>query len=331
MTERAGRRRLLFGLGAALCAAAARAAPGASGFDTAFPQRPIRLVVPWPAGGSTDLTLRVLADVAGQRLGQRVYIDNRGGASGTLAMPVLRDAAPDGYTIAQLPYPVLRIPHLRRVNWHPICDVTPILQISGYTFGLVVPQASPFYSLEDLVAFAQAHPGELMIGTNGIGTTPHLVLEEIFTERGLTYTHVPYKGTAEQMLAVASQQLSAGANSTGFAPYVERGDLRLLVTFGAMRSPRWPQVPTLRDLGYPIAAASPYGLAGPRGLPPAVLDSLHQAFRDAAFSDAHVAELDRYELELDYLDPDAYAAANRIAFAREKLAAERLGLSHQTV
>jgi tripartite-type tricarboxylate transporter receptor subunit TctC len=320
MNEARVRRRML-ALAAGLVAAPSLMAQGEG-----FPQRPITLWVPWPAGGSTDLSLRVLAEIAGRHLGHRIVIENRAGAGGTLAMPILQQAAPDGYTIAQLPQTIFRAPHTQKVSWDPIRDVTPIIQISGYTFGIVVGARSSFRTLDDLFAFAREHPGELTIGTNGIGTTPHVVLEELFTVRGLRYLHVPYKGVAEQMLAVASGQLMAGAGTTGFGPYVDSGKLRLLVTFGERRTRRWPQVPTLRELGFPIVAMSPYGIGGPRGLPAAIVAALHDALKRALFDPLHLAELEKYDLEPAYLGPAEYARACREAFAQERRVVERMGL-----
>jgi tripartite-type tricarboxylate transporter receptor subunit TctC len=289
-----------------------------------FPGRPMTLIVPWPAGGATDVTLRLLADIAGRHLGQRIVIENRPGAGGTMAMPILQQAAPDGYTLAQLPQPALRAPHVQRLPWDPIRDTTPIIQISGVTFGVVVPAASPFLVLEDLFRFAAAKPGELTISTNGLGTTPHVVLE-LFGQKKLSYIHVPYKGTAEQMLAVASGQLMAGVNSNGFAPYVDSGRLRLLATFGERRSQRWSQVPTLKELGYGIVAMSPYGLVGPRGMEPAVVHTLHDAFKLALFDAQHVSELAKYEQEPNYLDSREYGLALREAYAAERRNVERQG------
>ncbi|HET7794228.1 MAG TPA: tripartite tricarboxylate transporter substrate binding protein, partial [Rhizobacter sp.] len=224
-----------------------------------FPSRPITLWVPWPAGGATDISLRLLAELASRSLGQRVITENRGGAGGTMVMPILQQAEPDGYTIAQLPQPIFRAVHTQKVLWDPIRDVTPIIQISGVTFGVLVGAGSRFRKLDDLFAYARENPGRLSIATNGVGTTPHVVLEELFTARGLSYIHVPYKGTSEQLLAIESGQVMAGVNSTGFGPAVDAGQLRLLVIFSAQRSKRWTQVPTLRELGHDIVASSPYG------------------------------------------------------------------------
>lgn len=291
-----------------------------------FPIKPINLIVPWPAGGATDISLRLLAELAGKSLGQRVVIENRPGAGGTLAMPMLQQAAPDGYTLAQLPYPVLRAPYLQKVSWDPIRDTTPIIQISGVTFGVVVPAASPFKAFDDLLLFAAIKPGELTISTNGQGTTPHVVLDEIFGRKKLSYIHVPYKGTAEQMLAVSSGHLMAGVNSNGFAPFLDTGKLRLLVTFGEQRSQRWPQVPTLKELGHGVVAMSPYGLVGPRGMEVQTVRILHDAFKVALFDSQHIAELAKYEQEPNYLDTKDYAVALREAYASERRNVERLGI-----
>ena len=294
--------------------------------NESFLTRAVSLWVPWPAGGATDLTMRMLAELAGKQLGQRVVIENRAGAGGTLVMPVLQQASPDGYTIAQMPQPAFRTPHVQKVLWDPIRDTTPILQVSGVTFGVVVPSASPFRSFEDLLAYAAAHPGELSISTNGAGTTPHVVLEELFGRRNLQYIHVPYKGTSEQMVAVAAGQVMAGVNSNGFAPFVDAGTLRLLVTFAEARTKRWPTVPTLKELGYGIAANSPYGLVGPRGMAPGIVKTLHDAFKTAMFDPLHIAELAKLDQEPAYLGSEDYGRAMREAFANERRIVEKLGL-----
>ncbi len=305
---------------AALAATAARANP-------TFLSRVVTLWVPWAAGGATDVLLRLLAELATQHLGQRVVVENRSGGGGTLVMPILQNAEPDGFTIAQIPQPVLRAPHTQKVLWDPVRDVTPIIQISGVNFGVLVSAGSALRTLEDLFAFARARPGELSIATNGVGTTPHMVLEELFTARGLRYIHVPYKGSAELTIAVESTQVMAGVSSTGFAPAVDSGRLRLLTLFSAQRSKRWPQVPTLREQGFPIVAMSPWGLGGPRGLPPAIVALLHDAFKKAMFEPQFIAELAKYDQEPDYLGPAEYGRWLREQYARERLAVEKLGLS----
>jgi tripartite-type tricarboxylate transporter receptor subunit TctC len=319
------RRRLLGATAAAATLAAAPCIP-ARAAETAFPRRALTLWVPWAAGGGTDITLRLLAELAGNRLGQPIVVENRGGAGGTLAMPVLQKSPPDGYTLAQMPQTVFRAPFTQKVAWDPIRDTTPILQVSGVTFGLLVPAASPLRSVADLLEQAAAEPGRMTIATNGIGTTPHVVLEALFARHGLGFIHVPYKGVAEQMIALSTGQVMAGVNANGFAPFVDSGRLRLLATFGAARSRRWPDVPTMSELGHGIVAMSPYGLAGPRGLPDSVVERLHDAFKSALFDPRHIAELAKYDQEVAYLDSAAYGRSMREAYASEKRTVERLGL-----
>ena len=292
-----------------------------------FPNKPITLWVPWPAGGATDGTLRLLAEIAGRHLGQRVLTENRAGAGGTLVMPVLQSAAPDGYTIAQMPQPVFRAPWMQKVLWDPIRDTTPILQLSGVTFGLLTHPGNGIKTLDDMFALASTHPSALTVATNGVGTTPHLLMDQLMAAKGLTYVHVPYKGTAEQMLAVAAGNVDVGVNSSGFAPHVENGKLRLMAVFSEQRSKRWPQTPTMTELGFPLAATSPYGLAGPKGIPPAIVRTLHDAFKLALFDPLHVAELDKFDQTPDYLGTAAYGRAMQEAFAAEKRNVERLGLN----
>lgn len=319
-------RRSLLRLGASLAAVTAspwvRTQPG----DAAFPQRPVFLWVPWSAGGGTDLSLRVLAELAGRRLGQPIVIENRGGAGGTLAMPILQQSLPDGYTLAQMPQPVFRAPWTQKVAWDPIRDTTPIIQVSGVTFGLLVPAASPLRSVADLLAHAAADPGRMTIATNGVGTTPHVVLDALFAGHGLSFIHVPYKGVAEQLIALSSGQVMAGVNANGFGPFVDSGRLRLLATFGAARSRRWPDVPTMSELGHGIVAMSPYGLAGPRGVPDPIVRRLHDAFKSALFDPRHIAELAKYDQEVVYLDSADYGLSMREAYAAEKRTVDRLGL-----
>jgi tripartite-type tricarboxylate transporter receptor subunit TctC len=307
------------GLGLALPAAAQPAAT--------FPGRAITLVVPWPAGGATDISMRILGDVAGRWLGVPVVVENKPGAAGTLVAQALRASAPDGYTIGQLPLTLYRMPLLQKVSWDPLRDFAPIIQISGVTFGILVPAASPFQGVADLVAWARANPGRLSVGSTGVGTTAHLAMEEIAAIEGIRYLHVPYKGTADQMLAVAGGTLMAGVNSTGFAPYVESGRLRLLAIFSAQRSKRWPAVPTMRELGYPQAVHnSPYGIGAPAGTDPAIIRKLHDALKAALFDPQHLAEIAKYDQEPAYLNTADYAQYVREVTARERLLLARLGL-----
>ena len=241
--------------------------------------------------------------------------------------PLLKAAEPDGHTIGQVPITVYRHALMNAVPWDPVADLSPIVQVSGTTFGVLVPSASAFKTFNDLIEFGKANAGRLIVGSTGIGTTAHLAMEEILLQHDIRYVHVPYRGTADQMLDIASGQVMAGVNSTGFAPWVDQGKVRVLATFGAQRSPRWPDAPTLRELGYPQSVyTSPWGLAAPAGTPAAAIQTLHDAFAKAMFSERHQRELARYDQVLDYLDTRAYRAAVLQTVEREKRLLQRMNL-----
>lgn len=314
---------LAWGVSSALLASVGLPAQAAG----AWPERPITLIVPWPAGGQTDLTLRILSEEAEKLLGQPFVVINKPGAAGTQVAPALKMAEPDGYTIGQVPITVYRYALMHPVAWDPIADFSPILQISGVSFGILVPANSPWKTWPELVDWAKKHPGELILGSTGVGTTAHLATEELLLQHGVKYVHVPYKGTADQMLAIAGGQIMAGVNSTGFAPWVDQGKMRILGLFSAERSARWPSVPTMRELGYPKAVyTSPWGLAAPRGTPPEVVAKLHDAFHKAMFSPRHQEALAKFEQSLDYLNTSDYRASVLQTVERERQLLGRMNL-----
>src|SRR5258705_8018973 len=165
-------------LGVAALATMALAAGGAAA--QGYPNRPITLICPWPAGGPTDTHLRKLSELASKHLGQPIIVENKPGAAGMIGPAgMARTAAPDGYTISQLTINALRQPHLQKVDWDPLKDFTYIIGVSGYTFGMVVKADSPIKSFADVVAYAKANPGKCSYGSKGIGTSPHLLVEEL--------------------------------------------------------------------------------------------------------------------------------------------------------
>jgi tripartite-type tricarboxylate transporter receptor subunit TctC len=293
----------------------------------AFPSRPITLMIAFPAGGPTDITMRVLAENASKILGQPVVIENRSGAGGTLPAQALQTAKPDGYTLAQIPLGVFRLPYTTKINWDPVKDITYILCVTGYAFGVVVPADSPFKEWKDFVAYAKANPGKLSYGSTGALTSPHLTMEEIAQKLGIQLNHIPYRGSAPLMQDLLGGQLMAGADSTGFAPHVEAGKLRLLNTWGAKRLPRFPNAPTLMELGLGIVQASPYGIGGPRGMDPGLVKTLHDAFKQAMEMPNHVEALAKYDQELLYMNSAQYTRFAEETFAKEKALVEKLGLA----
>jgi len=307
-------------------AALATASLGAAQAQS-FPAKPIKLVIAFPAGGPTDITMRALADNASKILGQPVIVENKPGAGGTLPAQALQTAQPDGYTLAQIPLGVFRLPYTTKINWDPVKDISYVLNVTGYAFGVVVPADSPLKTWTHFVAWAKANPGKLSYGSTGTMTSPHLTMELIAQKLGLELLHVPYKGSADLMQATLGGQLMAAADSTGFAPQVEAGKLRVLNTWGAERLAKFPDAPTLKELGLDIVQNSPFGIGAPKGTPAAVVKRLHDTFKQAMEQETYRTALARYDMVPMYMSSAQYQKFAADTFAREKALVEKLGLA----
>jgi tripartite-type tricarboxylate transporter receptor subunit TctC len=290
-----------------------------------FPSRPITLICPWPAGGSTDTHLRKFAEIASKHLGQPVVVENKPGAGGTLGPTGMAAAAkPDGYTLSQLPLGAFRMPHMQKVDWDPLRDFTYIIGLTGYTFGVVVKAESPFKTFQDMIDFARANPGKLAYGHTGIGTSPHLLMEEAAAKAGVQFLHVPYKGNADSTQALMGGHVMAQSDATGWARFVEAGTFRLLVTFGEQRS-KW-NAPTARELGIDVVSISPYGIVGPKDMDPRIVKILHDAFRKALDDPEHMKTLAQLDQVYWYRSSEDYARWAAETFKAERATIERLGL-----
>jgi tripartite-type tricarboxylate transporter receptor subunit TctC len=298
--------------------AAALAAPALA--QGRFPDRPIRFLIPWPPGGSLDALHRQMAEIVGRDLGQSVVIENRPGARGTqAAIFLINQAKPDGYTLAHHHLSILRHPFLtKQPTWDPVNDFTYIMQVSGFTFGTAVRSDGPYKTFRDLIETAKRRPGQLTYSTSGIATTNHIAMEEILEREGAEMTHIPFRGSQEGVTALLGKQIDVVADSSSWRPNVEAGEMRLLSIWTRDRLPSFPDAPTLRELGYDMVVTSPYGIAGPKGVPPEIVDVLHRAFRKVMEDEASQAILRRWEMPDEYLGPAEY-----LAFARERVAYEK--------
>lgn len=320
-------RRRLIGFTAGL-GVAMMLSPFAATAQTTFPTKPITLIMPWPAGSGIDLWHRALADAAGKLLGQPVIVDNRAGASGTAGPAAMAATAkPDGYTISHIAITIFRLPHMQKVSWDPINDFTYIVHQSGFLFGTVVRTDSPFKSFKELMDFAKANPGKLTYGSPGAGTSLHIGMEQIAKKAGVQFTHVPFKGGPETHAALLGGHVMAASEGAGWIPHIDAGKERLLVIWSEKRHPRFPDVPTLTELGYPFIFDSPFGLAGPKGMDAAVVKKLHDAFK-AAQDDPRAREIQkRFEYVDRYMDSAAYTKFVAEQVAEQKTAIELLGLA----
>jgi tripartite-type tricarboxylate transporter receptor subunit TctC len=315
----------------AACAAIA-VAFATLGFAQNFPARPVTLIVPWPAGGTTDVGMRALATATEKHLGQPIVVENRSGGSGTLGPgQMAATAKPDGYTIAQIPITVFRFPFMTKTTFDPATDFTYIIGVSGYTFGVVVRDDAPWKTFQELAADAKANPGKINYGTPGAGTSLHITMEQIAKRQDIKWTHVPFKGNAEAMNALLGGHIHAVADSSGWAPLVNAGRFRLLVTWGAARTKNWPDVPTLREIGIDMVSNSPFGIAGPKGMDPAVVKILHDAFKKGLEEPSYAAAMAKLDQELFYLSSEDYRrfALQQIEEARRFVAELGLGPKQQ--
>jgi len=297
-------------------------------FGQTYPSRPITLIVPWPAGGSSDLYFRKLGEVAAKHLGQNLVIENRPGGSGMNGPATMaKTARPDGYTISQLTITAFRVPHMQKVDWDPLNDFTYIIGLAGYTFGVVVRADSPFKSFQDALAYARANPGKLSYATPGTGTSLHLAMEEIASKAGVQFLHVPFKGYGDGAIALMGGHVMMQVDSTGWAKQVDAGAQRLLATLGDKRT-RWG-APTVKELGVDTVSNSPYGLVGPKGMSPQVVKVLHDAFKRSLDDPEYLKLLAQLDQPAWYKSSEDYAKWAAETFKAERATIERVGLLGQ--
>lgn len=291
-----------------------------------FPTRPITLIAPSVAGGSTDVICRAMADSVARRLGVAVVVENKAGAGGSLGGLALASARPDGHTVALLPLAAFRMPLMQKMAFDPLRDIAYVAGLGGFVFGLAVKADAPFARLNDLIDHARKHPGEVSYGHAGVGSTPHLAVEELAQKTGVQFTAVPYKGSNEALAALLGGQVSMMSGTTEFAPHVQSGKLRVLATLGAKRAAAFPDVPTLRELGVDIVNESPFGIGAPRGTDPAVIRTLHDAFTASLEDPAVKAAYSRFMMPIIPMSSSEYEAFARRTVAEERTTLARLGL-----
>lgn len=308
--------------------AAALALPAAARAQGRFPTGPVKLIVPWSAGSSSDVQLRSMADLAPRWLGQPVIIENKPGASGTIHIPALaRETRPDGYTLGQMHLAVIRRPWLVRTpQWDLATDFTYVIGLAGWVVGVAVRADAPWKSWAEFRDAAKREPGRLTYATSGIATTPHVLMEDLAGRTGVEFTHVPFRGSSDGVTAVLSGQVSAIIDASTWAPHVVEGRMRLLAVLTAERFPRFPDVPTMRELGVDLVATSAYGLVGPAGMDPGVVRVLHDAFRQALFDPANARVRAQFDMPAVYYDPEDYRTVTLQQAEYERKLVQRLGL-----
>ncbi|MBS7788988.1 tripartite tricarboxylate transporter substrate binding protein [Roseococcus sp. SDR] len=285
-----------------------------------YPNRSIRFLIPWPPGGSLDALHRQMFEIFQRDTGQSIVIENMPGARGTRAAFFLtQQARPDGYTLAHHHLSILRHPFLtRQPTWDPVTDFSYIMQVTGFVFGTAVRADRGWNTFDDMIAEARRRPGELTYSTSGIATTNHLAMEDILARRGVRMEHIPTRGAQEGVTMLLGRQIDIVADAQSWRPQVESGEFKLLSAWTPTRLASAPNAPTLVELGLGPSVTSPYGIVGPKGLDPEIVDIVHRSLKKAFEDEASQAIMRRWENPNEYLGPQAY-----LEFARERVAYER--------
>jgi tripartite-type tricarboxylate transporter receptor subunit TctC len=285
---------------------AAFASGGASA--AGFPDSSVSLLVPYPAGGATDIAIRPLADAAKKALGQPVVVDNRSGGGGAVAMGAISGKKPDGYLLSVAATSLHRNSYVNKLPFDTVKDVTPVSRVGGYLYGILVRPDSPHKTLKDLVEYARANPGKVTYMASGVGTGGHIAMEELGNNAGgVKFSHIPSKGDPESNTALLGGHVDCISTTSGWIPLVEAGKLRLLATYGDKRMRRFPEAPTVAELGYKVVHNSPFGVFGPKGMAKNVVKVLDDAFKKATEDPTFMGAMDKYEMPIMYQTAEEFA------------------------
>jgi tripartite-type tricarboxylate transporter receptor subunit TctC len=272
-----------------------------------FPNRPITLVIPWGAGGSTDTTFRALCDAAKKFLGQPIIAVNRPGEGGAIGVGSVVGAKPDGYTLVQATNSLHRNSYLNKLHFDTVKDLTPIILVGGHQIGVAVRSDSPFKTVKDVIDYTRANPGKLKYMASGVGSSGHMAWEELaYNAGGVKLQHLPSKGDKDSSTALMEGRVDMIVTPAGWIPLVEAGKLRLLCTFGEKRLKTFPDVPTAKELDFNIVHDNPMGIFGPKGMDPRIVKILHDAFLKAQKDPRFVSAMGKYEIPIEHMGTEDY-------------------------
>lgn len=271
----------------------------ASGAQAEFPDKPITVIIAWAAGGATDSVVRALEPAFAKALGTDLVIKNIAGAAGTIGTARAAAAKPDGYTILITPAgPLTTQPHLRKIPYN-LESFDPIGRITIAEMLMMVPKDSPFKSAKDIIAKAKANPGTMKFASTGAGTLPHISIVALDAMAGMKSKHVPFRGSANVMKALLGGVVDVFSDQAQLVP---KYDLRPLAVWSAERMELYPDVPTMKELGYDYQIANWVGMFVPKGTPAAVKDTLENALEKALKAPSTVQNFSNLKLVAAFLN-----------------------------
>jgi tripartite-type tricarboxylate transporter receptor subunit TctC len=297
-----------------------------------YPNKPIRIVIPFPPGNTTDIMSRLIAPKMTERLGQTVIVENRPGASGMLGLDLVAKAPADGYTIACVQGGnMVVLPHTsKNVPYDALKDFAPIAVTTTNYLAIVANPNVPFKTIGEMVAYAKANPGKLTVATNGEGGFPHLAFEHLRTMAGIQYTHIPYKGSAAIATDIIGGQVQAGIDGiTGMTPHIKSGRLRILATTNKTRPALWPDTPVAAEDVPGYESGGWFGYAAPAATPREIVLRLNEEINRAIKSPEVTEKLVGLGLIIVTEPPEYFAALLKSDFEKYGKLVKDIGFQPQ--
>ena len=296
--------------------------------SSVWPQKPVRLVVPFPAGGTGDLIARALGNKLRETWGQPVLVENRGGANGTIGTAHVARSEPDGHTlILAAASHVMNPPLFPKLNYDAVKSFTPIMRLGSYPMAVVVHADTPYKTLADLTAALKKDPGAVSVASTGPGSAPHLAAALFEQGVGGKFTHVPYQGSGPMMMAIISGQVNASFHGATIWDQVRAGKVRALAITGDKRLEEHPTVPTIAELGHPgYNVMVWYGILGPAGMDPALRDRIYEDVSKAMKDPAVLAPMNTAGIFAEDMNPEEFKKSMEIETPQWRKVIEDAGI-----
>ncbi|HVN23224.1 MAG TPA: tripartite tricarboxylate transporter substrate binding protein [Syntrophorhabdales bacterium] len=292
-----------------------------------YPDRPITMDVAFAPGGSMDMASRAMASAAEKYLGKPIVVDNKGGAAGTIALALVANAKPDGYTLcAGTSTGIVRAPQMQKVTYKPLKSFTPIIGYATPQNAIVVKSDAPWKSLKELLDYARKNPNKIKYSSTGVGSAQHHAMAYLEHQEKIKWIHVPYKGTADAMTALLGGHVDVCSSGPEHVPYARAGQVRILAYTEEKRNPKQPDVPTLKELGYDFVNETVFSILGPAGLPADVVAKLESAFTKAKDSPEVKTVMDKLDLVPVYYNSKEYDRFLKESWVRLEKTLKETGL-----